>query len=607
MLLTDYSLTNLNNYPKRDKMATGKKRMHAWTRSWACLVSVGLLLGLLVTCPCLGGQGVTVALLPMEPSTGVLVDMGAGVRAMLTSRLAGHEGMVLVEPARVDRVLRELGRSWDRKAPAPLFTPLGAAYLLALGLKDADHGWLLRAELFDPFVTDHPIHTFQLAGEASQELVPAVDRLAGEIALFLREREKATQGAVAGAPDKDKGQRGEGRPEKPAKAANAPAAVGEFGGDLAAFRTAHPEKSDLDIQFAAGVYRIDAAVATSPVAMTMQAMDVGDVDGDGEDEMVLASAGEIVVQKMQGGSAPPLASFEVPAGVVVHALSIADLNHNGRQEIYVSALAGDMPRSFILEWGPAGLTVLAKDLGWYIRVLTVPGEGMLLAGQRFDAMVAGQLFWLRWQDTVLVADRKVLVPKDIDLFNFALADLDGDGASEAISLDAGHHLQVHDAHGALLWRSEELYGVNQRAVSGRPVEGELIPLFEPTRQRLPVPCRIVVTDFNGDGKNDIVVNENRDPLAGVLAGDHISAGGSIFGLTWDGRRLRQVWDTAPLAGRILDYQVRPVAAGNPPPGGPGRHAPAKLYVAALSGQGVLGLPSAQSGQLLVFEMDLGWL
>lgn len=563
-------------------MAIGKKQRRGGVRLQLALVGIGMIMLLCAAGPCLAGPGVTVALLPME-AAGVLADVGAGVRTMLTSRLAGREGMAMVEPARVDRVLAELGHAWDRHAPASLFEPLGAAYLLGLGLQAVDDGWQLRAELFDPFVTDHPVHTFQFAGKASHEILPAVDRLAVELARFLKDREKTVKEAVA------------------------PAAAGKPGSEEGGFRTMHPEKSDLDILFYSGVYRLDGAVANFPLAMTLKAMDVGDVDGDGEDEVVLASGGEIVVRKMRPTGEVQLASFALPNGVEVHGLSIADLNHNGRQEIYISALATDMPRSFILEWNAAGLTVLAKDLGWYIRVLNVPGEGAMLAGQRFDAVVAGQLFWLRWQDGVLVADRKVVVPKDIDLFNFALADLNGDGTSATVSLDAGYHLQVHDAQGALLWRSDELYGANGREVSGRHVEGELIPLFEPTRQRLPVPCRIVVADFNGDGKSDIVVNENADNLATVFAGADSGSGTTIFGFSWDGRRLRKVWDTAPVAGHVLDYQLRAAAVDSAKNNGPGQHVPVKLYVAAKGGQGLIGMPGEQRGQILVFEMDLGWL
>jgi hypothetical protein len=546
---------------KRANMATGKKRLYGRSRLLVAFWTALLMVGLTGATSCLA-QSVVVALLPVETMTAPLDSLGEGVRAMLTSRLAGQGGLAMVSPGRVDRVLGEIEGGLE--TPAILFETLGAAYLLASRLQAVDSGWLLRVEVLDPFTPGHAVQTFRRQGQAHGEIPTAVDQLAADLNAFLLNRERTARESAS------------------------PTAVDQ-GEEMAAFRTAHPERSDLDILFYAGVYRIESAGVDVPVVEGMQAMDVGDVEGDGEEEIFLATASRIVVGKVQDQAITEAAVYPIPDGLAVHALSVADLNGNGRQEIFVSATAGDVPRSFILEWDGAGLSLLAHDLGWYIRVLNVPGEGPVLIGQRFDAVIAGQIFRLRWREKTLVAARRVSVPQDRDLFGFVLADLDGDGKPESISLDGEHRLEVHDHQGSLLWQSKASYGVTQRAVSGRRLEEELIPLFEPTRRRFAVPSRLVLTDFNGDGQTDVVVNEPREALGGLGA-----AGGTICGFSWDGGRLRKVWQTPLLAGSVLDYQVRPTARTVESNGAENDSVPLSLYVGLVD-------------RLLVFQMDLGWL
>jgi len=54
--------------------------------------------------------------------------------------------------------------------------------------------------------------------------------------------------------------------------------------------------------------------------------------------------------------------------------------------------------------------------------------------------------------------KKLSLPKSVNLFDFALADLNGDGMVETIAVDREEKLTVYDQAGALLWISNENFG-----------------------------------------------------------------------------------------------------------------------------------------------------
>ncbi len=62
-------------------------------------------------------------------------------------------------------------------------------------------------------------------------------------------------------------------------------------------------------------------------------------------------------------------------------MSVADLDGNGRAEIYLSSLSAVNVSSLVLEWDGAKFKTIASWLKWLMRVVDVPGKGKTLVGQ----------------------------------------------------------------------------------------------------------------------------------------------------------------------------------------------------------------------------------
>ncbi len=528
---------------------------------------------------------VTVAILPMEAQdVSQMNSVKEGVRNMLTSRLSAEEGIELRAVAFVDRILKQEGIGWSRQDMTPLFDPLDVDYLLLPEVVSNESGWTLQVQLFNPFAEGHAAHTFESKGTATGQLVAGVSRLVSEVALFIRDLEEKA------AVEDQVGQ----------------SAVALKSEDLASFRTAHPERSNPEIVALAGAFRLDKPTSQAEYSLFLTAIGSGDIDADGNDEVVLSGESYLVVKRFQKKEMQQLAVFPMPSGVTAHSVGIADLNANGVAEIYVSGMKDEKPSSFVIEWTPRGFLLLASSIPWYVRVLDMPGDGKVLVGQQFVGDNAGVVSKLFWKNKSLEASGKLHLPRKVNLFDFSMADLDGDGESEIVSITDDGHLQVHDAQHKQLWQSEDFYCGTYRAMAGGKVDDALNPLFSSEHKLMPVPSRIVITDFNHDGKNDIVVNKNPKTIVRMFEDEASYPSGVIIGFVWNGERLQEAWRTMPFEGYVVEYHLGKAIennVGNPVVSEP---SPLRLIVGMRPKEGLFQSDTGKS-RIYFFEMNLHWL
>ena len=534
--------------------------------------------------PAAAETGKKIAILPFEVLAAKdLAYLKEGVRIMLASRLAAGAGVAVVDKARVDQAL--VGSA----APSPaqmqaLGQRLGADYLLA-GNLTAMGGVSLDAKVYS--VADGTAQNFFATAAKEDEVIGAVDHLAWDVAakIFGATPPAAmVQAAV------------------PAGIAAPAAAV--------PYQSEHPERVFAGQENGArygngvlvrpgGIGGRSGFVKSQNFRMGLRAMDVGDVDGDGKDELALADAHQVTVYRREQNRlipmAPPITTLNLYR---IHGVSMGDCNGNGKAELYISAAGTKNPNSLAVEWDGKEFAPLFKEVRWYIRALPMPGQGMILAGQKaaVDGPVMPGIYRLEGKGGAVQEQEQLAVPDSVNLFDFSVADLDGDGLAEVIAIDQHDRLRVMRPSGKLLWKSDEYYGGTTRFIGGQEamdIAGRSVALDD--LGRIYVPSRVVIADVNGDGLPDVVLNKNLSTSSRIFKNMKSYPSGEIHALTWNGIGLTELWRTRKIDGYIADYQLRPDPAG----------ATAELSVGVVLRAGVGEILSDEESTVLTYQLAVG--
>ncbi len=540
---------------------------------------------------------------PREPSlvlaafdssaAGDFAYLGDSIRGMLASRLATGGRLRVLDRSIGESELAAL-RQGESGLPESLaavdYLATGSIYALASGVN-------IQLTLY-PLNKGGEIGNFSVLARNPAVILSAVEELATEILAATLQPKEATTGQADG--------------------------DGAEGG-LAGFVTAHPEIAYKQGQYSGTVIGIrDSLVQVQTKGMkrsttiprAISAMALGDLTGDGTEEMVTLAGSRLEVFRSVDRTLASFVSYRLDPGLRIHALNLADLNGDGRVEIYLSATDGLDVASMVLAWQrQGGFTVLAERLPWYLRPLSVPGAGWRLAGQerggeRLDLVRPG--VFLLDIDTVdagfrLSRGRQLPLPRGINLFDFVYADVDGDGGMETVAVDRREKLRLYGPDNQLLWVSRESYAASSTALgpsmgmaSERGTAGTLSVDEEAERETFFLPGRLQAVDVNGDGRDHLVVNQSESTVLSFFHKLRSYEGGAVLGLAWDGEGLVEAWRTGNFRGYIADHSLRLDGVA-----GDGQPLPARLAVAHQPNRGSLVglLPGSDETELALYDLE----
>ncbi len=483
-----------------------------------------------------------VALLPFESHADRdLSYLTNGLRDMLASRLAAGAGVEIIPRATVTQALAGKPAPTDAAALRLLGTKLQADYVLS-GSLTALAGSLSLDSTLHAVSDGAAPRTFFATAPREEEIIAAIDNLSWQIAeqAFGKQRPATSTTAATVAP--------------------------AGGGTADSYQSAHPDRILMG-QAASGSSVVrPLGVVTGALGFTksqtfnygLVAMEVGDVDGDEQEEFVLASPYEVRIYRRVDNRYQKIGQVAIAHRYSVHSLTMADLNNNGRKEIYISAADAKDPNSLVLEWDGKEFVHLADNLKWYLRVIEIPGQGMVLAGQKsgLNDLMAKGVYQLNLNQGQ-ASKGEVILTGGMNLFDFSLVDLDGNGGLEVVAISQGDRLMVLTQAGKELWTSDDYYGGTTRFIGGQSFD-EINKDLEHGRNeaaRLYIPARIVIRDMNNDGLPDVIVNKNLSSSSRILSKVRSYPSGEIHALTWNGISLTELWRTRKIDGYISDYQL----------------------------------------------------
>lgn len=301
---------------------------------------------------------------------------------------------------------------------------------------------------------------------------------------------------------------------------------------------------------------------------------IGDLDGDNAAEYVFSDEKKILIYRFEPSGWKEVWSEAVPGNeqeAQQFHVDVADINGNGRSEIFVTRMLNGRVSSYVIEFQDGSFRRTAEVPG-FLRVIVYPGRGNVLIGQDYspESFFKGKPREYAWSGSAYAPGVEMVLPRGTDLYSFIYADF-GEPRLLLVSFDNDHRLVVYSGD-TPLWRSEERY-LTVETVLTKPLTGlDAAVGREPAAldiatatsasyvdkgRLVRVKGRIVAVDLNGSGKDDLVVAKN---TAATFLGGY--KGGELEVLTWNGTRLEPRWNVKDLPGPVLDIQVsRPEKTG----------------------------------------------
>ncbi len=293
----------------------------------------------------------------------------------------------------------------------------------------------------------------------------------------------------------------------------------------------------------------------------------GNIAGEGKTEFAISDGHAIIIYRLEGGVLKELWRETPVTGNEHLDVECADLNNNGRDEVYVTNFNGAAASSYVIEYDGSHYKKIAQDVPLLFRVLDVPGSGktLLTTWVGKDAPYPGVIDEYKWKDGSLVKAGRFPLPDKIkDPYGFVLVDLmpDKKGAApgkgplaglEIVWIDDADYLQVLNSKGKRLWKSPERFGgydsffeVDQNSLALANVDN-----------RGKVKGKLIVRT-GPEGTTEIVLTKNI-PTTNVLRRVKLYSGAEIYSLAWNGSAMETRWSIKNIEGYLADIQIGDVS------------------------------------------------
>jgi TolB-like protein len=489
--------------------------------------------------------GQTLAILPLEVSQkGRYAYLNSAINQMLISRLSRQSGIEVVGSPIPEKKVVEIKGHLQSGNYGEAVSLVSADWLVDGSMYSLKDGLQVNLTLYPAESGKRPLN-FGFKAEGPDNVIPAIANMSDEI------RESVV----------------------PTEAAD-PAAAGE--GDLAGFQTPHPERAYKKGLYSGATmfggegddrFQSKGVRRSSTIPVTVESVALGDLDGDGTNELVTASRSKIRVFRFSDNRFTIIAEYDFHPGMKIHMINIADPDESGQMRLYVSANEGKYPSSSIFTWdGSEKLQLVQEKIRWYIRPVWWPKKGVILAGQQdspniSDNFLMPGVFELAWNKDKNRFERteQLLLPEKTNLFDFVVADLDGDKIFETMVIDKRQKLLVYDEVLNLVWVSSANYGGSKKffgppiAEDDKQNTSSYDDVIQGMRKLEFIAGRLEVKDITGDGLPEVVVSTNEVGASEYLNNFRSYDGGSVACLSWRGFGLMELWRTNHITGYVADY------------------------------------------------------
>jgi hypothetical protein len=283
---------------------------------------------------------------------------------------------------------------------------------------------------------------------------------------------------------------------------------------------------------------------------------VGDVDGDGKNELVIVDPSNVYVYSIADGKLNPVAQYSARP-LEIKTVDVARIRKQGPERIYVSAQNRGAIASFVLELRGTNLVPVIQDCPYFIRVINYPTLGPLLLGQKrgVRTIYDGPVYRMIDKGDDLAVQERFGVPLVIPIFGFTIGDFSGDRKPLIAVYDKDDHLRIYKADGSRLFRSNEYYGGSDVILRLLGPETLAIDKYGEESETIFSRPRIVSINTGHNSANQIVAIMHASKTLRMMARSKALSEGQVVGLAWTGDNVEEKWATPKTQGLIADFAI----------------------------------------------------
>jgi len=535
-------------------LTIGKKMRKTWC---ILILSASILISSTAS---LSAREVQFALFPFElNSSKNLTYLQSGITAMLPSRISVPEKIEVLDPHLVQQTLtRDIG-TYSMPQKIALAKKLGADFFLCGSLTKIGDTISIDTVLVDIMDSTEPMPVF-IQSNGLDALIPEINNLAKKIQTRIIEGPPLADHMPSATPVALS--RPTPAPAEPPPASTPVAEASIVPAPQAAaplpppVPTGQPTPNYLPAE---PLFGATPAYEHSIKGFPLQSLACGDTDGDGTAELLAADDQKLYIYSINETELVLKATVATQAGENIVYVDVADLNSNGRAEIYVSSYEGTHATSFVIEYTDGEYTRLAESLKYFFRNYTDYQGNRILLGQSTDleSPFTGSMWRFVWKDGKPFSTSEVIFPGDIAVFGVAEGDIDQDSLKEYVAFTRGlfsatHQLKIYAYTGRIEWKDVLHLGGSTRNFN--------LQISHDIEKLEDVPMRVYCEDINADGRLDVIVTRNSKKGTGFFGSLSSYDQSEMLCLHWDGSDLVTNWSSEHFEGYVTDYLVADIDA-----------------------------------------------
>ena len=291
----------------------------------------------------------------------------------------------------------------------------------------------------------------------------------------------------------------------------------------------------------------------------IKSLAIGDVLGDKQNTLVIINDNSVSLYRYVAGKLELIDEVIGEKDNTAIRVDVADINQNGRAEIFVTNLYSDKTqlKSYVLEWDGTKLEKIVRDANWYFRVMTVPGKKAVLLGQQRGTteLFSKGIHVMAWMNGTYSESSLADVPRGLSLYAFSSGNATNEGKEMTVALTSDLRLRVFDKSGDMEWTSKDKF-TGGGGYMPYPVDvNDSKSSRELRNKRYYLPQRVFISDIDKDGTNEVILINNKDYAKNLLPNLRFFKSGHVECLQWEGLAFGSKWRTTDVSGQISDMVV----------------------------------------------------